>query len=883
MGFNFLKIFQASQSIKTPTKTGQRSSSKGLGYRSGQAIVEQAIHSTQRGRVRFWGSAWFARCNQDISITSGEIVDVLDIDNITLIVEPAFLLAASTIGLTKIRQIWRQLSGAELDATNLEADAELIEQLVAQSQGDLSETAAIETWKRFFQGKPIYVTKFKICCKLLGLNWQEIVGYGNVQPEQLPQPLDTVLTSNPQTVELTTDASSELIFVGRERVMADLDRLTQLGKTAVTILGKAGVGKTTVAQHYFQEQDFELVLEWWIAKQTQSLTSAESIVQVWLRQHFGEEPGREFHASLEQLRQRLQERPSRDSPKIGVLIDNLETALDRNGYLVEDRRDYVELLELLADPSLHSLTLITSREPIYEPRVAAHAYVLPNLDLEAWRQFFSSQQIPDSPVLAQIHKAYGGNAKAMTIISSTISIDYAGSLEVFWQERQADLLREANLSDLLAGQFDRLQHLYPEAHRLLLRLGCHRYQNIAAIPLESVVCLLWDVPEPQHNSVIRFLEDLFLVEVNDGKYNLHPMVQANAAKLLRASPDWELANRRAAECWTSHVKSVETIEDALSALEAYYHYLKIDDPEAAATVLLHRRDSPWEKQEPLGVSFHRLGLLRRMISAIAHVINRIEPGYNLSKLSSILGDSYWLIGNIHQAISWHQRAREVAIEFGLRDLEIVSLFNLGLCKIQLWEISEALKLFNEVSTLAENTDCHMYAVGAWFCLAFVHSCLGHKQEAKDLVRKVSNDYITLNLSSWSRGYSLIFLGWTLRNLGDNDRAVKLYNMAIDYAEKSLFTQVKGRAMNGLGAVCRDRQDFRGAIANHQAAKNLLERIEAKGDLAEVYVQLGLTYQKMNELTESRMSLQKSIDLFREMDAPKQVERVQRVLESVTQS
>jgi tetratricopeptide (TPR) repeat protein len=108
----------------------------------------------------------------------------------------------------------------------------------------------------------------------------------------------------------------------------------------------------------------------------------------------------------------------------------------------------------------------------------------------------------------------------------------------------------------------------------------------------------------------------------------------------------------------------------------------------------------------------------------------------------------------------------------------------------------------------------------------------------------------------------------------------MYNLAREFAEQSQYALVKAGALNGLAMIYRDRLDFREAINNHLAAQRLLERIEARGDLAEVYYQLGLTYLKMNELAEGRTLLQQALNLFRQMDAPKQVEKVQQVLEDV---
>ncbi|GAB4382357.1 MAG: hypothetical protein Kow00121_42460 [Elainellaceae cyanobacterium] len=887
MAFNFFRVFQTSQPAEANQAINrfQRDSlNVSFSYSNRQAIVEQTITPNERGRVRFWGSKWFARCAQDVQIASGEVVDVIDIDNITLIVEPAFLLASSTFGLTKIRQAWAKRHWAMQNLTCVvEAGAPAIELLVQRSQGDISEAAAIETWKRFASGQPVYITRFKLCCEILGLNWHEIVGYGGVRPEEIITPVEEAPPPQPYPpAEKVVEPNPEVFhFVGRSNAISDINRSARSGARAIVILGEGGIGKTTLAQQYFQQQHYDIVLECWMAKQTQNISSAEGIVQYWLRRHFNEEPGHEFRASLEQLRRHLrQENPSDLNPKIGILIDNLEPALDRQGQIIEPHRDYVALLEVLADPSVRSLTLITSREQIRESTIQLNPYILPGLDLEAWRQFFATQYIQENfTILEQMHRAYNGNAKAMTILSSTISIDCSGDLDAFWRDHHADLLKHGDLEGLVTSQFDRLRHLYPEAYRLLLRLGCYRYQSISSVPVEALLCLLWDVPEVQHRSVIRCLEDLFLVEVNEGKYHLHPVIQAKAVALLKASPDWEASNRRAAEFWTQRVQAIETVEDALTAFQAHYHYLQINDWEAAANVLLYQRDSQWQKQEPLGVSFYRLGLMRRMISAIVRIIDHLQPGYTQCKLYNILGDLYWLTGNIHRAINCHEKAKDVAIAFELKDLEIVSLFNMGLCHIQLWELDIAHQLFSRVDEMAQDTEYRMYAVGSWFCLAFLNSCFGKKQEALELVKRVSGEYTTLSATSWGRGYCLLFLGRTLKNLGEHEQASKMYDLAKNYAEESRYTQVKARALNGLATIWRDKLDFQKALANHLAAQRILERIEARGDLAEVYYQLGLTYRKMEEPAESRANLQKAIALFQKMNAPRQVKKVQQVLES----
>jgi len=229
---------------------------------------------------------------------------------------------------------------------------------------------------------------------------------------------------------------------------------------------------------YLRSQGFNQVLDLWMAKETQNLTPVESVLEEWLQRHFQEEAGRELGSTLGRLRQKL-----RDSPKrVGILIDNLESALDQVGRFVQDHRRYVELLRVLTDPLVNAVTLITSREHLRE--VGIHNlehYLLKSLDQDAWQQFFNYHQIQSDPsTLQKLHTTYNGNAKAMKILRSAIQADFAGDLTAYCQT-QGELFFERDLEDLVITQFDRLQRLDCNAYNLLCRLGCYRYQDVATI------------------------------------------------------------------------------------------------------------------------------------------------------------------------------------------------------------------------------------------------------------------------------------------------------------------------------------------------------------------------------------------------------------------
>ncbi|WP_193195782.1 tetratricopeptide repeat protein [Nostoc sp. MG11] len=667
-------------------------------------------------------------------------------------------------------------------------------------------------------------------------------------------------------------------FIGRDREIAEIHTLVSREAKVILIQGEGGVGKTTLARKYFKNQKFDFVLELWMATEIQNLTPVESVVEEWLRRDFNEEPGRDFGINLERLRRKLREH----TPKIGVFIDNLETALDKNGKFLECRRPYVELLRVLADPDVHSVTLVTSRERLRESSIEVHLYTLEGLDDEAWRQFFSRRQINcDSTVLSEMCKAYGGNAKAMQILRGAILTDFNGDINAYWQENRTDLLIERELKDLVASQFTRLQQIDIEAYCLLYRLGCYRYQDIPSIPIEGVLCLLWDVPEQQCKRVIKALQDLSLIETKKGQYWLHPVIRDEAISRLRlVGEEWEIVNRKAADFWTQKVEIVKNITDALTALEAYYHYVEISDFEQAGDVILQGRGQQWSTGLPLGSSFYQLGLLQKNFSVIKRIIDDIKSQERLIKLYIILGYTYRIIGCIREAIECYERSSEILDNLDVKPTKISIWFNKGLCKLELGEMEAAEDCFISVCSLAEqNSQLDDYMAYAQCCLALIKSCSGSREDAFYIAEEA---FSAMSLSSrvtlWGIGHSLITLCLTYKNLGNTKKSFDLCKRAIFHSDDNNFTQIKAKAISCLAELYREQGEFARALFHHSEAIEILDKIGAKSDLAEAYFQRALTYQKMNEINKSREDFVQAIALFNEMQAPRQIQKVETAME-----
>ncbi len=675
-----------------------------------------------------------------------------------------------------------------------------------------------------------------------------------------------------QATATTTDPN----FVGRDGAIADLNTLVSRNARVIVIQARGGVGKTTLARKYLQ-QEFGSFLEFPIAKETKDIASIEGLIEEKLRQ-LGEEPGREFLVSLDRLKRKLQ------AERIGILIDNLEPALDSAGKFIEAHRRYVELLRVLSDPTVQSITLITSRERLREADVTVQHYPLRSLDVPAWEQFFQSRSIEiETPEIAALHNAYGGNAKAMDIISGAVLEDFAGNVEAYWQANQDDLFIERDLEDLVTKQFERLQQLDSDAYNLLCRMGCYRYQDVPTVSIEGLFCLLWDVPENRHRRVIRSLQDRSLIDFEDGEFWLHPVIRAEAVSRLRPHEDWQVSNNKAAEFWTESVKSIKAVKDALCAFQAFHHHLEIQQFDKAGEVIMKRRPSNWydsKEGESLNAAFNRLGMLMQVISSLNQVINHVTSESSLCRLYFYLGSVYRLIGCFSESINYSEKSIGIASKQANNSLiltEVDALTNIGNCKIDLWELEEASKYF-EMAMQKKDVD-EYFKDTCYFRLAFLNSYLGLRDKAFYFADKSYSQISEIKLSAWGIGYRFLSLGTTYKNLGNSDRAYDMYRKAIYFAEESRYVQVKAVALYGLSGLLRDQNNFNMALSSHLESIEILNEIGAKHDLAEAYYQFGLTYRAMGDFDSSNSKFQGAIRLFSEMEAPKQVERVRQSMQN----
>lgn len=282
-------------------------------------------------------------------------------------------------------------------------------------------------------------------------------------------------------------------------------------------------------------------------------------------------------------------------------------------------------------------------------------------------------------------------------------------------------------------------------------------------------------------------------------------------------------------------------------------------------------------------------MLEQLTRAITGILNHLNPSYRSARLCRTLGKISFFSGNLYLAIKYCEESQQLvkrclqaisstSIETlnKLKFIEINCLSTIGLSQIGLWELEAAEKTLMQVIQIAKEFDYDKYAPLALFYLAYLNSHQGDRQKAFDIANYLYKRLPEEGIPSWGREYKLYYLSLTYKSLGETEKAFRLIRRIISYSDNP-YTQAKSTAKSALAQLYREKGEYLKALSFHEQAIKAFDEIGARYDLAEAYFQLALTNKKIGAIAKSRDQFDRAINLFKEMRAPKQVEKIKSVM------
>ncbi len=719
---------------------------------------------------------------------------------------------------------------------------------------------------------------------------------------------DRLSTPNNNENITPNTTSTSLDFIGRN---CDIKKLAELNQKHKLVLLKAaaGIGKSTLAR-YFLETHFTKVIRLEMGLESGNVTPAEEKVSQILRKEFDEEPSRDFQTNLEILRDKL----SNKSHPIGVLIDNLEPALDANFRFLEKLRGYEDLLRILGDRDVCSSTLITSRRSLIVQRVKVHEYSLQGLDIEAWREYFGDCENGEtSEDLEQMCVVYNGNAKVMDILQGAITNRFDGNIAAYWNRYKDSLLANAELETLISVEMDWLRDNQPDAYKLLCRMGCYRYQDVKTVPFEGLICLLWDVPESRQTLVVDYLSKSSLIEVKE-EYYLHTAVRESAKlRLLENKMDWRTSHHKAADFWTDSITVVKTSKDCIQAFEAFHHLISIEDWVKSALIMTQYRKNEFhdfKHGEKLGFSLQRLGLTesRGVFDLLIKKINQdeilVELNHMMGQLTLAEGYEKKAIPYFEETINIASRHSEETINITSRisweEVKLSAFYALGICHIELWNIREATEIyatmiprFLYLLDISKEIELNEHLARTFLGLLFsdsviIDSSLDYQDSIDMFVNTLRHmEEIQLGLSPYEKVLNRLFGAKSYECVGNYRKAEEFCKSAYEIASNSFSQQLQARSLISLGRIYRHQRNLEDALVEiRNGLSKISQRVKSvyvskhRYDLAIGLLELALIYRDLGELDECKKHLKQSENIFMFIESSKQVRRVKEILEFI---
>lgn len=289
-------------------------------------------------------------------------------------------------------------------------------------------------------------------------------------------------------------------------------------------------------------------------------------------------------------------------------------------------------------------------------------------------------------------------------------------------------------------------------------------------------------------------------------------------------------------------------DEALSRLAGYYTklaeeqsqlglpgYAVLDGERPHLVTVLERcvEREAWEAARHLGAAVGKymniqghwiewVAVLEMSLQAVQALSHKQDEGAVLGNL----GNAYFFLGRVEEAISYHQQALVISREINDRRGEGYQLGNLGLAYDHLEQPEKANNCYRQALAIAREMDDRL-----------------------------------------SEGNALVNLGIAYRNLDHVEQAIEFHTQALAIARQIGDRRAKGSILGNLGNAYSDLGQVKRAIDYYQQALAIARKIGDRRNEGNWLGNLGSAYRDLGQVERARTYLAQSLAIFEEIKSP----------------
>ncbi len=680
--------------------------------------------------------------------------------------------------------------------------------------------------------------------------------------------------------------------------------------TMVSLVGRGGAGKTTLACKIMQDLEREIETVYGLIYLSTRLGLGITLEQIYLS--IAQSLGEPYNELLNYIwtDESLSDESRLDSllsamrgKKIIILLDNLEDLLDDQGCL-KDRRLQI-FFESFLPAKQPSKLLVTSRRPLQLPShirdleqiISLDQGLSPEFAISLLRDFDSDDSIgiksAEEATLRQLVNHSGGFPRALEAIVGIMANNPLLRLE--------DLLTWDSLTGV--EQWVRIadEQLDTDARIVLQALAVYGRpvtETAIRMLLEPYIARFGlDVGA----TLRRLLRGRYIaLKTTSGEIIQHPLDRdyyyQQIPTDLQQDYNLEALERRAGNYYVEmRLPSSEWrhIADLEPQLAEFDHRIRARDYHNAARLINM-------------IDYHYLSLwghVRRVAHMREQLIGHLTDPQLDSVNSNNLGLCYSSLGRYDEAIQFYERALAIDEQYQSRGDVAVTLANLGTVYSNKGDIRKAIEhqeralaIFRElgfrrnegitVSLLGQNyhtlgmpdkaieyyTDALQIArevenrIGEGVCLSNLgnlHYDLGNPSVALDYYQQAL-DIARETGDKRSFGGNLNNIGNIYSALGDLPKALDYYQQSLNIAREIGDRASEGYRLSNIGDLHTLLGNYEEAIAYHQQALAMAEEVGSLAMKSTALGGLGWIYSELRLLSQALAYYQQSLDIVRQM-------------------